>query len=114
MAGVSLDSRRTLARLVADHRERQGLTQTELAARAGLQANAISQLELGKGNPTWATLQRVATALGYADPVEMIVAAEPPVRYERELVREFRRLPDDAARKDVLFGVWEQNAARRE
>lgn len=45
-------------------RKRQGLALYELAERAGIPAPNLSELERGIGNPTLATLQRVADALG--------------------------------------------------
>jgi transcriptional regulator with XRE-family HTH domain len=42
----------------------RGLTQQQLANRAEVHTVQISQLERGKGNPTLATLERIASALG--------------------------------------------------
>lgn len=44
-------------------RERQGLSQRELADRSGLTPAAISQLETGQREPTFSTIVRLATAL---------------------------------------------------
>jgi DNA-binding XRE family transcriptional regulator len=44
-------------------RERQNLTQTELAKRAGLGQAMISLLEQGDRQPSWETIQRLAEAL---------------------------------------------------
>lgn len=45
-------------------RKRQGLSQTEVARRAGLKQPAIARLESGAVKPTLDTIQRVAHALG--------------------------------------------------
>ncbi len=45
-------------------RERAGLTQAELAKRAGISQPAIAQLEDPDSNPTIETLQKAAKALG--------------------------------------------------
>jgi len=45
-------------------REKAGLTQAELAKRAGVSQPAIAQLENPDSNPTIETLQKVAKALG--------------------------------------------------
>jgi len=44
-------------------REKAGLTQGELAERAGLSVQAISALEKGFRSPSWDTVQRLAVAL---------------------------------------------------
>lgn len=40
-----------------------GMTQEELAAAAGVPRSTITRLEAGEGNPTLATLQKLAGAL---------------------------------------------------
>ena len=45
-------------------RQRAGLTQAELAQRAGLAQPAISLIEAGQANPTVQTIQQLADALG--------------------------------------------------
>ena len=45
-------------------REAAGMSQYELAKRAGLTHQAISFLETGNRKPTWDTVQRLAMALG--------------------------------------------------
>jgi transcriptional regulator with XRE-family HTH domain len=45
-------------------RQRTGLTQAELAQRAGLAQPAISLIEAGQANPTVQTIQQLANALG--------------------------------------------------
>ncbi len=53
--------RKTLRKL----REAKGLTQGELAERAGLHRVYVTQLEIGiETNPTLETLERLAKALG--------------------------------------------------
>lgn len=44
-------------------REKRGLTQSELAKRAGLQMSAISHFETGTRKPSFDNLRRVADAL---------------------------------------------------
>lgn len=41
-----------------------GLTQADLAYKAGLSSALISQIELGAGNSTLDTMERLAAALG--------------------------------------------------
>jgi len=51
--------------LIRDARKRAGLTQAELAERAGVTQSVIARLERGGGNPTFLTLERVLHAAGH-------------------------------------------------
>lgn len=51
--------------LVRDARKRAGLTQAQLAERAGVTQSVIARLERGGGNPTFLTLERVLHAAGH-------------------------------------------------
>ncbi len=55
-----------LAGELSRRRKALGLTQVQLARRAGLQQSEVSRLERGESNPTWTTLQAVLDALGAA------------------------------------------------
>ncbi len=48
-------------------REKAGLTQAHLAEKAGLSPQAIAALEQGTRGPTWATVRRLALALGVGE-----------------------------------------------
>lgn len=45
-------------------RERQGLSQRELARKAGIAYKTLQLLESGRHDPRWSTLVRIASALG--------------------------------------------------
>jgi len=49
---------------IAELRCGQGLSQKELAERTGIRQGDISKIESGKGNPTLATLNKIAIGLG--------------------------------------------------
>ena len=53
-----------LGRRVAFLRKEKGLSQVELAADADMAKSYLSELELGKRNPSVLVLSRVAAALG--------------------------------------------------
>jgi transcriptional regulator with XRE-family HTH domain len=53
----------SFARRLLDLREAAGLSQYELARRAGLTRQALSLLELGEREPSWTTVQRLAAGL---------------------------------------------------
>lgn len=61
---TSLLSTLSLPSLLSLRRKRLGWSQQKLAARAGLSLPGIQLLESGRANPSWSTLQAVATALG--------------------------------------------------
>ncbi len=52
-------------------RERRLMTQEELATQSGITQTQISALELGKHQPRFSTIKRLAAALG-VDPQELI------------------------------------------
>jgi transcriptional regulator with XRE-family HTH domain len=49
---------------VLTYRETAGLTQKELAERAGLSASYVGQIERGTANPRLLAMERLAQALG--------------------------------------------------
>jgi transcriptional regulator with XRE-family HTH domain len=63
-------------------RVESGLTQAEVAERAGTTQSAIARLEsaTGKHSPSVATLQRYAKALGYRVQVRLVKEPEPARR----------------------------------
>ncbi|TDD92574.1 XRE family transcriptional regulator [Actinomadura darangshiensis] len=71
-----------IAASIRRERERAGLSQTELAKRAGLAKSTLSQLESGAGNPSVETLWALGTALNI--PFSRLVdPPRPPVRVVR-------------------------------
>lgn len=49
---------------LAELRREAGLTQMELARRAGISWSQVQKLEYGQSRPTWQTLQGLAQVLG--------------------------------------------------
>jgi len=66
----------TAATLIRDARTAASLTQAELAGRAGITQSVISAYEHGRREPSFATLQRLIAAAGYALDASL-VRAEP-------------------------------------
>lgn len=54
----------TFAELLKSHREAAGLSQKELAEKSELAQPTVANYELGKREPTWAAVQKLAAALG--------------------------------------------------
>jgi transcriptional regulator with XRE-family HTH domain len=63
-----------LGAAIARMREKRHLTQTQLAARAGMSASKISAIESCPKNIELATLIRIARALGYQFKTEFVPA----------------------------------------
>jgi transcriptional regulator with XRE-family HTH domain len=53
-----------LAAALRSLRTESGHTQEDLAHKAGLTVAAFARIEQGRANPTWATVRRLALALG--------------------------------------------------
>jgi ribosome-binding protein aMBF1 (putative translation factor) len=52
-----------LARQMTEARKAKGLSQQQVATRSGLHQSEISDIERGRANPTFQTLQRLARSL---------------------------------------------------
>ena len=59
-----LRQRFRLARRFVEARRKRGWTQRKLADKTGLSQSDVSNLESGRANPTFKTLQAIASALG--------------------------------------------------
>lgn len=62
-SAIRLRLRHVIARAVLEARLTQGLTQGELAKRAGTKQSRISEIETASGNPRLDTLEKVTSAL---------------------------------------------------
>jgi transcriptional regulator with XRE-family HTH domain len=54
------------AELVSDARRRAGLSQRQLASRAGTAQSVVARIESGATSPTWETLSRLLEAAGFS------------------------------------------------
>ena len=98
MAG---DDRSSLAAVLRGLREDAGLSQEELARRAGLSAHAVSALERGtRTRPYPHTLRSLseALALSEADRARLIAAVPPRARPARGRLRRRHRAPAGTCR----------------
>lgn len=53
-----------LGEAIRELRGKSGLSQEELAHRAGVTTGTFSVIERGRSNPTWGTVKSIARALG--------------------------------------------------
>ncbi len=90
-------------------RRRAGLTQRELAGRAGIPQPTVSRIERGKTVPTFETLDRLLEACG----MELVVEDRPrETDVDRSLIRE--RLSLTPAERTVrAVEEWEKTAPFR-
>ncbi len=57
-------SQKALGEAIRELRNKQGDSQAKLAKVAGITPNMLSLIERGEGNPSWATVEGIAKALG--------------------------------------------------
>lgn len=91
------------AALLVAIRRRQGLTQAELARRAGTSQPVVSAYERGHRDPTYRTLHRLVAAGGerlrlVAEPASSELALDPPA----DLEEHGRRLVDVLSLADAI------------
>jgi transcriptional regulator with XRE-family HTH domain len=85
--------------LVRTAREQAGLSQRELAHRAGTAQSVIARIELGLASPTWETLTRLLGAAGFD--LDARIAARPVVESHMlaDVPRILRLTPEDRLRE---------------
>lgn len=71
----SAEAQPALGKAIRRIREREEVSQEELAERANLHATWISPIENGRNNPNWGTVRRIAQGLGVTM-VELVALAE--------------------------------------
>jgi transcriptional regulator with XRE-family HTH domain len=59
-----MTSIRRMAQRIQELRERRGLTQEQLAVKAGISRGYLARLETARHDPTLSTLEKLAKALG--------------------------------------------------
>lgn len=94
--------------LLAGAREHAGLTQGELARRAGTSQSAIARLERGQVSPSLGTIRRLARAAGFDVRVSLVprTDGDPVVQaykrdVDRTLLRENLRKTVDRRLRDI-------------
>lgn len=84
-----------ISTLVVVARDRAGLTQAELAQRAGTSQSAVARLERGHGSPSVATIRRLVAAAGFDIRVDLVPKDQSPdpvvESYKRDVDRTLLR-----------------------
>ncbi len=60
-----IDEMSTIGGFIKFMRKRRGLNQQDLAEIAGITSRTLTDIELGKGNPSYATIEKLLNILGY-------------------------------------------------
>jgi len=95
------------ADLVRRMRKEAGMTQAELARRAGTTQSAIARLEAEGANPRLGTLERVMSATGHR--LELSLAPKPPDVDETMIAANLRLSP---AQRLAAFDTAYENVRR--
>lgn len=103
-----------LVQLLREARKRAGLTQAELAARAGVPQSTIGRIETGARVPSTELLERLIRAAGFEIRVSL-GELDPGTDFERTLRRPPRERLADATRtaRFVLRGRRSMKQRRR-
>ena len=83
-------SRMAIANLVREARRRSGLTQAQLAARAGVPKSTVGRIESGARVPSTELVERLVEAAGWNVSVSL---AEPDPGTDSMIERRLRRSP---------------------
>jgi transcriptional regulator with XRE-family HTH domain len=94
------------SQLLREARDRAGLSQRELARRAGTTQSVVARIEAGTGKPNVATLERLYAAAGFELQLGLqpIAASDPMIEaykrdIDRTLLREnLRKTPEQRVR----------------
>ena len=91
-AGLALD-RVSLAEKVIRRRKAVGLSQAELARRAGVRPETLNRIERGRTTPDFATIRKLVEALTSAERRQL--AENPPHTYRKRPSRPSKERNDD-------------------
>jgi transcriptional regulator with XRE-family HTH domain len=93
----------TPGEVLRDARERAFLSQTQLAARAGVPSSTVSRVETGTRPARWDVLQRLCAALD----LQPVLVTEPVDEHRRRRVADQAALSPQEWFEDLLLdGVW--------
>lgn len=93
-------------------RVRAGLSQRELARRAGTAQSVVARIESGATSPSWDTLSRLVAATGFTLDATVTVAPVPDTHMLRDVAR-IRALAPEARLAELANVSAFLGAARR-
>ena len=84
--------------IVARARAQAGLTQRQMAERAGTSQPAVARIERGQGSPSVATVERLVRAAGF----DMRIEFSPQTEWHDPVVEAYKRDVDRTLLRDNL------------
>ncbi|MGJ8720446.1 MAG: helix-turn-helix domain-containing protein [Salinibacterium amurskyense] len=95
------------AETIRTARTRAGISQAALARRAGIAQSTISRIEHEEIDPTWATMQSLLAATGWAINPQPTATAQllSPETVSRAMARSLRKADSESAIRDLTEGV---------
>ena len=95
------------AETIRTARTRAGISQAALARRAGIAQSTISRIEHEEIDPTWATMQSLLAATGWAINPQPTATAQllSPETVSRAMARSLRKGDSESAIRDLTEGV---------
>lgn len=113
--GERFETRKELARLIPELREKQNLSQGELARLVGVSRQTISNIETGKSVPQDQVLRSILEVLGVSDEqvifeestrtwlvtVGTLIEALPAERRQRAMIKTVNLLSDEIRRSSI-------------
>ena len=97
-----------LAQNLKKHRKRLGITQPELAERAGLSTNYLGMIEVARNFPTADVLERLAAALGIKSNELFSVTDSPEIAMEQLQMAILRSIDQKLENFDHRLDVLDQ------
>jgi transcriptional regulator with XRE-family HTH domain len=83
------------ANLLREARRRAGLTQRELAKRAGTAQSVVARIERGLRDPSWQTLERLIAAAGFSLHAELTLRPTADSHMLQDVARVLSLTPEE-------------------
>lgn len=99
-----MNAKQLLGLRIRELRKKEGLKQEDVAVRAGITAKYLSDIELGKENPTFAVLVRLAASFSL-DPWELLNYGHEVSRAElqNQLIKFAKKASEEELRLTMKF-----------
>lgn len=85
--------------MLRNARMRSGVSQRQLARRAGTAQSVVARIEAGQTSPTWETLSRLLIAMGFEPRLDLEVRAAPSSHMLQDVTRILGLSPEQRLRE---------------